>query len=131
MLNRVALAVILNEDGDVLCVSRKHNHEDFGLPGGKVDPHETYEEAVIREVKEETGLDIKIERLVFASHRHGAMGYTFLASIKDPEKAMIYTEEPHVVAWKPWAFPMNGTFGEWNKAVYKSLQDMKIKVKFM
>lgn len=130
-MNRVSLAVILNDKGEVLCVSRKHNHEDFGLPGGKVDQNETFEEAVIRETKEETGLDIRNLKLVFASHRHGAMGHTFLATIKDEENSIVYTEEPHIVAWKPWVFPMNGTFGEWNKQVYKSLQDMGLKVKYM
>lgn len=44
-------------EGDILMVSRK-NSRDFGLPGGKVDPGEDLFEACIREVFEETGLDI-------------------------------------------------------------------------
>jgi len=36
----------------------------YALPGGIVEYGETVEEAVLREVKEETGLDVKIHKLV-------------------------------------------------------------------
>lgn len=36
------------------------------LPGGFVDLHESAEEAVRREVKEETGLDVKSSRYLFS-----------------------------------------------------------------
>lgn len=53
---KIALAVI-KKDGKILSISRKDNHKDFGLIGGKVDEGETFIQAVIREVKEEVGLD--------------------------------------------------------------------------
>ena len=46
------------DDNLVLGVSRKDDHNDWGLPGGKIDPGETALEAVIRETKEETNLDV-------------------------------------------------------------------------
>jgi len=41
-----------------LSVSRKGHYDDLGLPGGKIDPGETPEQALIREVKEETDIDV-------------------------------------------------------------------------
>lgn len=52
-----ASALIINGDS-ILAVSRKNNHDDFGLPGGKLDPGENFKEALIREVMEETGLTV-------------------------------------------------------------------------
>ena len=47
-----------------LAVSRRHKPEDIGLPGGKVEFDETPEQAIIREIKEEVGVDVKEEELV-------------------------------------------------------------------
>lgn len=60
IIGHAVCAVIVNNDGKILAVSRKDDHEKFGLPGGKVDPEdgEDYTSAIIREVKEETGIDI-------------------------------------------------------------------------
>ncbi len=47
-------------------VAGKH---DWCLPGGKVDWNETVEQAAIREIKEECGLEIKEENLNFLEYK--------------------------------------------------------------
>lgn len=58
MTNLFAVTALLVKDELVLAVSRKNNPNDFGLPGGKIDPGETPEGALFREVSEETGLNV-------------------------------------------------------------------------
>ena len=51
-------AVILNsEDKVLICQSNKWNQK-YVIPGGHIEAGEKMEEAVVREVKEETGLDV-------------------------------------------------------------------------
>ncbi|MBL7206196.1 MAG: NUDIX domain-containing protein [Candidatus Aenigmarchaeota archaeon] len=59
---RVGSAVLVEKDGKFLLGERnKKNAKGFWvIPGGKVEWGETIEQAAIREIKEETGLDIEI-----------------------------------------------------------------------
>lgn len=59
-------AVILNERNEVLLVWRNRQPEQYtwSIPGGKVDPYESLETAVVREIKEEVDLDITIDQLL-------------------------------------------------------------------
>ena len=46
------------KDGKILSISRRKNRAKFGLIGGKIDANETPFEAIIRETKEETGINV-------------------------------------------------------------------------
>ena len=58
-----AKVLVLNEKGEVLLTQRQDLHT-WVFPGGRIERGETPEETVIRETQEETGIKIKIERLV-------------------------------------------------------------------
>ena len=64
-------AIIFNENGEVLLQKRSDNGW-WGLPGGGVDIGESVEQGAIREVLEETGLQVTIKRLigVYSDPRH-------------------------------------------------------------
>ena len=59
-------AIIKTNDDKIVLVKRKNPPYKgwWALPGGIVEYGETVEEAVKREVKEETGLEVEIEKLV-------------------------------------------------------------------
>lgn len=59
-------AVIWNANGEVLLIRRRKapRRGEWSLPGGKVEFGESLVEAVLREVKEETGLEVEILGLI-------------------------------------------------------------------
>lgn len=57
-----AFAVITDDQGRAL-ISRRVDNGYYNLPGGGVDPHESVTEGLIREVREETSLEIEVGTL--------------------------------------------------------------------
>lgn len=62
------VALIVNENNELLVATRAHEpvKGTLDLPGGFVDMHETGEEAVMREVKEETNLNVTETEYLFS-----------------------------------------------------------------
>jgi 8-oxo-dGTP diphosphatase len=72
----VAAAALVDRDGRVLIARRPSGKEHAGLwefPGGKIEPNERPEQALIRELKEELDIDVTescLAPLIFASHAY-------------------------------------------------------------
>jgi 8-oxo-dGTP pyrophosphatase MutT (NUDIX family) len=77
-----AYAVIRNAPGEVL-LTRRRESDDWVLPGGTVEDEEAPWEAVVREVSEETGLDVTVDRLVgvYVKRRERDLVHVFAASV--------------------------------------------------
>ena len=71
-----ASAVVTDADGRFLLVKRGHQPAQglWSLPGGSVEDGETLAQAAVREVKEETGLDIATADEVWLIHVELAHG---------------------------------------------------------
>jgi 8-oxo-dGTP diphosphatase len=77
-----AFAVIADEQGRVLLCLRR-DRPVWNLPGGGVRPGEMPDEAAIRETHEETGLEIRIDRLtgVYGKTDRDDMVFVFRATV--------------------------------------------------
>ncbi|WP_434680091.1 NUDIX domain-containing protein [Pseudomonas sp. R1-18] len=60
----IAAALLIGPDSRTLLV-RKRGTEAFMQPGGKIEPGEPAEQALVRELKEELGLDVEPALLAF------------------------------------------------------------------
>ncbi len=56
------------ENGMEICVVHRPRYDDWTLPKGKLDPGESFEEAALREVEEETGLRCELGPELESTH---------------------------------------------------------------
>lgn len=67
---KVRATAVLIEDGEILLVQQRVTHErGWSLPGGALEMGESLEACLIREVQEETGLDIAVDQLLYVCDR--------------------------------------------------------------
>lgn len=106
---RAAGAVVTRKGGDVLLVHRPR-YDDWSFPKGKLDPHEHVTTAAVREVAEETGLDIRLgpalstQRYDTGRGRMKSVNY-WIGRVQGHDDVSGYriNDEVDAVAWVPWA----------------------------
>jgi 8-oxo-dGTP diphosphatase len=101
----VAACALIDADGRVLLARRPEGKAMAGLwefPGGKVDPGETPEAALIRELKEELAIDVAENCLApFAFASHGYEGFHLLMPLYLCRRwnGAVTPQEGQAVAW--------------------------------
>lgn len=117
MLSLAATALIYKKGvftSELLGVSRKDNHELFGLPGGKVDPGEDTYSAMVREVFEETGLVVESAIPFFFREEDGFLAVVYLVT---GWSGSLSTCESGLVEWIDFDVLKRGSFPEYNAAL--------------
>jgi 8-oxo-(d)GTP phosphatase len=105
---RAAGAVVTRRGGDVLLVHRPR-YDDWSFPKGKLDPGEHEVAAAVREVAEETGLDVRLgpplpgQRYVISTGRTKAVSYWTARVVGDDDVSCYrVNSEIDSVEWVPW-----------------------------
>ena len=77
-MNPRACALILNDQNNLLLIRRVKNEREYWVfPGGSVEAGESYEQAVVREVREETSLIVSGPTLMLENTNAGRSEFYF------------------------------------------------------
>lgn len=104
-MTQKAGAIVRNKKGEVLLVYRQRTN-DWTFPKGHVESGETAAEATVREVKEETGLDVAIVKPLpnhfYLSPFEGEVATAmFLAEPTDPQQGLRIERDGDALRWVP------------------------------
>jgi len=98
-LHSVSVAgVVVNDGGKVLVICRRDNGH-WEPPGGVLELNKTFEEGVCREVLEETGVLVRVDRLtgVYKNMKLGVVALVFRCTPKAGSATV--TDEAREVRW--------------------------------
>lgn len=110
-----AVIVIVRRGARVLGVSRMHDHDDWGLPGGSVEAGELPEQAAVRETKEETDIDVlELGKLEAVEYR-GRVVHAYVATRFVGEAR---ASEEGAVGWVTWEKIGSGSHGNFNRRLF-------------
>jgi ADP-ribose pyrophosphatase YjhB (NUDIX family) len=98
--------IIIETEGGIVLIERRHPPHGWAIPGGFLDWGETVEACAVREAREETGLDVRLEELFYVysdprrDPRHHTVTTVFIASAEgrpaaadDARSAGVFTAE--------------------------------------
>lgn len=98
---RASARAIILQNNKILLIHRiKNDNEYYVIPGGGIEPNETPESTIIREIKEELSLDVTIDRKIGDFMNNGNPLICFLItsfsgeiSVGGPEKEIMQEDQ--------------------------------------
>src|SRR2546421_3955092 len=95
----VSVAGIVIDDQDRVLVIRRRDNNHWEPPGGVLELHETFEQGVRREVREETGETVTVDRLtgVYKNMNHAIVALVFRCHAENQTSAT--TAEATEIRW--------------------------------
>jgi 8-oxo-dGTP pyrophosphatase MutT (NUDIX family) len=95
-LKFATVCILFNEENKLLLLKRSEDDNwmpnKFALVGGGINENEIPEEAIIREIKEETNLSVKKPKLVYSTIEENTFLYVYVGKIKNSEKIKLNDE---------------------------------------
>ena len=122
--------VLLHAD-KILLVQQQTESRAWSLPGGKLEPGETLEEGLIREMQEETGLDVRLIKQLYVCDKPEdcIVHITFLLEVDSLDQLRMPTNEFETtpitdMAWvAPVDLPEYGFSDQWARNVSLGFPD--------
>jgi len=103
----VAVGAVAVLDDCLLVIRRGHGPGagEWSVPGGRVEAGETLHEAIVREVWEETGVEVVVDRFLGWVERlgddHHFVILDFVVGLLDPYAVPVAGDDAAEVAWVP------------------------------
>ena len=104
-----AVAVIRRNDGRILLLKRREDEKVYPgfytFPGGKVEGNETISQALVKEVKEEAGLDLEPgfvlikEKAIGRPDGQTSKSLSFLCTVQDANNVVLDTKDFTDYVW--------------------------------
>ena len=116
-MNNAVCAIIFNESGQLLATHRRDDNNDWGLPGGKVDPGEPGLTAIIREVIEETGIETTYS---YIRTRPDGIYQVACYFGSTPGIKQVTDDHEGLGAWVDPKLVLTGSFGEFNRSLFSA-----------
>lgn len=117
--------VLLSADNEVLFVKSFVGDQKWKLPGGGVKKNEHPEDGALREIFEETGIELgksQISEILRTKNRHAGTQYTHVVFVaKLAQKVKITKSQPEIYDAK-WLKPNEINIKNSNKTTLKALE---------
>ncbi len=118
---REAVCLLALQDNLVLAVARRGTKNQWGLPGGKVDPGEDHIDALIREVWEEAKISVDKDKLKPVFERFDPPFHVTTFLYDGAMNDIPAQGDAGPAGWVSWDQLLSGPFGEYNARLKNKL----------